>query len=269
MAEHRIDPSFGSDAAENYERYFVPAIGRPVAEMLLSAADLRPGERVLDVGCGTGVVTRLAAERVGPDGTVAGLDPDPGMLAVARAAAPPGSAVEWHQASAGSIPLPDGSFDAVLCQMSLQFVPDRAVALSEMRRVLAGDGRLALNVPGPASPAFESLAEAMGRHVSPESDGFVRAVFALHDEDEISDLLRDAGFRDVEVVAETGELSLPAPKDFLWQYVSSTPLMAVVAEVDEEARTALEAEVLDRWREFEDGGRMTVRQRLVVATGRR
>ncbi len=269
MVEHHYDPSFGADASENYERFFVPAIGRPVAEILLSVAALRPGERVLDVGCGTGVVTRLAADRVGGDGEVTGLDVNPGMLAVARSAAPPDFEIEWCEASAESIPLPDETFDAVLCPMSLQFVPDRPAALREIRRVLVPGGRVTLSAPGPASPLFESLAEAMGRHVAPEAVGFVLAVFALHDETEIEGLLRDARFGDVEVSAEMVDLSLPAPKDFLWQYVASTPLAAVVAEADEEARAALEREVVDRWREFEDGDRMSLRQRLVLATARR
>lgn len=269
MVDHHYDPSFGADAAENYERFFVPAIGRPVAERLLSVAALRPGERVLDVGCGTGVVTRLAAERVGPEGVVSGLDVDPAMLAVARSVAPPSSGIEWHAASAESMPLPDGTFDAVLCQMSLQFVPERLAALEEMRRVLAPGGRLVLNVPGPASPPFESLAEAMGRHVSPEAVGFVQAVFALHDETEIEGLLRDAGFRNVEVTAETGELTVPAPKEFLRQYVGSTLLAMVVAAADGEARAALERDVIDQWRGFEDGDRMIFPQRVVFATARR
>lgn len=268
MVEHHYDPSFGADASENYERFFVPAIGRPVAEILLSVAALRPGERVLDVGCGTGVVTRLAADRVGGDGEVTGLDVNPGMLEVARSAAPE-LGIEWCQASAETMPLPDETFDVVLCQMSLQFVPDRPAALREMRRVLAPGGRLILNVPGPAAPMFEFLAEAMGRHVAPEAVGFVLAVFALHDETEIEGLLRDAGFRDVEVSAKMVDLSLPAPKDFLWQYVASTPLAAVVVEADEEARAALEREVVDRWQEFEDGDRMSLRQRLVLTTARR
>ena len=75
---------YGSNAAENYERYFVPTIGTVWAIALLDAAELQSGERVLNIACGTGVVPRLAAERVGPKGTVAGLDINPGMLAVAR-----------------------------------------------------------------------------------------------------------------------------------------------------------------------------------------
>lgn len=72
--------AYGGSAPENYERYFVPAIGRPLAEQLVAAAALRAGERVLDVACGTGVVARLAAGRVGPAGSVAGADVNAGML---------------------------------------------------------------------------------------------------------------------------------------------------------------------------------------------
>ena len=82
--------SYGGSAAENYERYFVPTIGLPLAKDLVEVAALQPGDRVLDAACGTGVVTRLVAEALGAKGSVAGLDVNPGMLAVARSAAPPG-----------------------------------------------------------------------------------------------------------------------------------------------------------------------------------
>src|SRR5215207_11707155 len=121
--------AYGGSAPENYERYFVPVIGAPLATDLVDVAALRPGERVLDVACGTGVVARLAAERVEATGTVAGIDLNPGMLAVARSVTPPGMVIEWHQSSAEAMPLPDEAFDVVLCQLGLQFVPDKLAAL--------------------------------------------------------------------------------------------------------------------------------------------
>ncbi|NIX00730.1 MAG: methyltransferase domain-containing protein, partial [Phycisphaerae bacterium] len=141
MPRQHFGRAYGGNAPENYERYFVPAIGAPVADDLIEVAALRPDERVLDVACGTGVVTGMASELVGDGGVVAGLDVNPGMLAVARATTPSDATIEWHEASAEAMPFPDGSFDAVLCQMGIQFIPDKDAALSEMRRVLAPGGR--------------------------------------------------------------------------------------------------------------------------------
>lgn len=151
---------YGGNAAENYERYFVPTIGAPFATALLNAAALQVGERVLDIACGTGVVTRLAAEQVGQQGAVAGLDVNPAMLAVARSVPSSGAAIEWHEANAESLPLPDGSFDVVVSSLGLQFVTDKTSALREMRRVLAPEGRLAIATVGPTPPLHDSRAGA-------------------------------------------------------------------------------------------------------------
>jgi ubiquinone/menaquinone biosynthesis C-methylase UbiE len=266
MTTQALAPPSAAAPPENYEHYFVPAIGLPIARSLIRAAMLRPGERVLDVGCGTGVVARLAARQVGSVGTVAGLDPNPGMLAVAAAVTPSSLEIGWHQAGAESMPLPDRAFDVVLCQMALQFVRDRGQGLREMRRVLADLGRIALNVPGPAAPPFEILADAMARHLGSEAAGFVRTVFALHETAELEALLADAGFRQPATSADTHDLRLPGPAEFLRQYVWSTPLAGIVNDASEESRAALETEVVMAWQRFGDGAGMRYRQRVVTAT---
>ena len=202
-------------AAENYQLYFVPAIGRPAAMGLVEAAALRPGEDVLDVACGMGVVARLACEAVTPGGTVAGLDVNPGMLAVARASTPAHLSIEWIESPAEEMPLPDGRFDAVLCGLGLQFFADRERGLREMRRVLADEGRVALSLPGPIPPVFQLLESGLANHVGPEAAGFVAAVFALHDADELSELLDRVGFGTTRIEAEEVTLRLPAPGAFL------------------------------------------------------
>lgn len=83
-----------TEAAQAYEALFVPALFEQWTPIVAELAQIRPGERVLDVACGTGVLARHAAQRVGPGGQVVGLDPNPGMLAVARQHAP---AIEWRQ----------------------------------------------------------------------------------------------------------------------------------------------------------------------------
>jgi hypothetical protein len=113
------------------------------------------------------------------------------------------------------------------------------------------------------------MADALARHVSPESAGFVHAVFSLHDADEIRALAEGAGFADVEVRAEPIELRLPSPGDFLWQYVHSTPMAGVLAEVDEEDRRALERDFTRRCRDFVQDGALAGAVRMSTLTARR
>lgn len=263
------EESFGANAAENYERFFVPSIGAPVADDLIATADLQPGERVLDIACGTGVVTRLAAERVGAAGSVTGLDIHPGMLAVARSATPPDLSITWQEGDAESLPFPDGAFDVALCQMGLQFVSGKLTALREMRRVLKTGGRVLVNVPGPKPPLFAILTDALSRHLSPQAAAFGDRVFSMHDVDELKELMRSAGFRNVEVEARPKPLRLPAPADFLWQYIYSTPLAEAAAEAGEARRAALERDVCTQWQEFAVDGSIHLEVGMTTATARK
>src|SRR5262245_42240190 len=139
MSQQMDWTAYGGNAAEIYEHHMVPAIFGPWAEDLLGLAVPQAGERVLDVACGTGVVARLAAQSVGPSGTVVRLDLNPGMLMVARTLRlPPSAQIEWREGNVSAISLPDGAVDLVLCQQGLQFFPDRPGALREMRRVCWG-----------------------------------------------------------------------------------------------------------------------------------
>lgn len=269
MTEPTFSNSYSQNAAENYERYFVPSIGRPVARDLVEAAALRPGERVLDVACGTGIVARLAAEQVGPGGAVEAVDPNPGMLAIARTAASSDASIAWHEAPAEAIPLPDESFDVVLCGMGLQFFSDRFAGLEEMRRVLEPGGRVVASLPGPTPPPLEAMAESLSDHVSPEVASFVHAVFSLHDPDEVRALATDAGFRDVEVRSGAVALRLPPPADFLWQYVHSTPMMGLVGEIGQERRAALERDYAQRCEPFVEDGVLAGPVRMTTLTARR
>ena len=134
---------FVGSVPENYERYLVASIFAAWADDLVEVAALQPSERVLDIACGTGIVARTAARKLGSGGRVVGLDLSAPMLAVARTAATAeGMTVEWREGSAAKLPLPDGAFDIVFCQQGLQFFPDRPAALREMFRVLSPRGTL-------------------------------------------------------------------------------------------------------------------------------
>jgi ubiquinone/menaquinone biosynthesis C-methylase UbiE len=258
---------YQGSAPENYEKFFVPAIGAPLAADLVAAAALRPGERILDVACGTGVVTRLAAARVGGSGAVAGLDVNPGMLAVARSAAANDASIEWYETSAEAMPLADGSFDVVLCQMGLQFMPNKVQALKEIRRVLGPGGRVVLNLPGPIPELFVAMREALAQHIGPQCARFVDVVFSLHDGEQLEGLMSEAGFSGIAAGRAQKTLRLPPPEDFLWQYVHSTPLVALVGQAGEAQRAALSRDVAARWKKFAAGDALALEVGVTTVSG--
>jgi len=233
---------FAGSIAENYHRYLVPAIFEPWAEDLVALAALRPGDRVLDVACGPGVVARLAARRAGT-GQVTGLDTNPGMIRLARSL-PSELPISWQEGSALQMPFPGERFDVVLCQQGVQFFPDRAAGLREMRRVLVRDGKAVLAVWGPIeqSAGFAALAAALGRHVSADAAAAARSPFSLWSIDELSDLLEGAGWRNAGIQSRERMLHFASPAEFVLQYVWGSPIAAVIGKPD---ASGLEAVVRD------------------------
>jgi SAM-dependent methyltransferase len=260
---------FTGTAAENYQRDFVPAIATPVSRELLRVADLQPGERVLDVACGTGLITRLAAEQVGAQGVVTGVDIAPDMIDVAKnVPAPGGAAIQWRVADAAALPIADASVDVVLCQMGLMFMENRAAAIAEMTRVLAPSGRVVINTPGRIQPLFATLERSIVDHISPDLGGFVGAVFSMHDPDAVAALLREGGLREVSARVATATFRLAAPAEFLWQYINLTPMAALVQQAPESAKAAMEKQFVDGVQPHVVDGTMVVEQPMVIATGR-
>jgi ubiquinone/menaquinone biosynthesis C-methylase UbiE len=234
MAPHEAWQVAGS-AAEAYQRHLVPTIASLWAADLIDRAAPRPGERVLDVACGTGVVARLAAERMG-SGRVVGLDINSGMLAVARSL--PADAtrpIEWHEGSALALPFSDDAFDLILCQFGLQFFPDKPKALGEMRRVLAPAGRIALSVFTVIehTPASHVLADALDRHFGTGASQTKRSEHSLSDKQELRELATAAGFGNVAIETVTQTIRFPSAREFVRVQLSATPLSYLMAGMDD------------------------------------
>jgi SAM-dependent methyltransferase len=232
-------------APEVYERELVPAVFGPWAPIVVELAYPLPGERVVDIACGTGIVARVAAARVGATGAVMGVDLNPGMLSVARSVAAtnaqPGAPIQWQEASADKLPFPDGSFDIVYCQLGLQFFADRAAALREMLRVLGAKGRLALMVWRGIgeSPGFAALAEILERNIGQAAAVIMRAPFGLSDAGELTNLVGAAGFRGVMVQHRVGKVQFPSVEQFVLSYVNGSPLAGPVSQANDAAREKL------------------------------
>jgi hypothetical protein len=152
--------------------------------------------------------------------------------------------------------------------MGLQFVPNKLAALKEMRRVLIDGGRALVTVPGPMPDLFSVMVDGLARWIGPEAAGFGRMVFSLHNAEELRHLFLEAGFSVVDVSSATARLEVPGPQDFLWQYITSTPMAEMVRNADQESRDALERDIVEQWQRFCTNGGMNLEVRVTTAIGR-
>lgn len=259
------------NSAEAYERYLATAFS-PWADALTAAAELTAGDRALDVACGTGIVARHAARRVGAGGTVVGLDVNEAMLAVARSvSAGCEPSIEWRQGDAAYLPFPDRQFDAVFSEQAVQFFPAPLEALREMRRVLAAEGRAAISVCRPIAfcPAYIALADALERFVGPDAAAMMRSPFSRWGVNEVRALFSDAGFERVRVRIEVASLRYPSAREFLRREAASSPLAPVVNTLDEKRRDGLVRELESALADHtdDDGVVCGVESYVIVARG--
>jgi SAM-dependent methyltransferase len=211
------------EAAELYEAAFVPGFFAQWAPLLCDAAGVGPGHEVLDVACGTGIVARTAAERVGPAGRVVGVDLNEAMLTVARRVAPQ---LEWRQGDVAALPMPAAAFDRVLCQMALMFFPDRTAALREMARVARPGATVGLLVPSrlELQPAFRPLLEMIAGHAGPDARSLLSTYFVCGDQEEMLATVKGAGLAAPDVSTFEGIYGAPTVADAVRTEIDSTPL---------------------------------------------
>jgi SAM-dependent methyltransferase len=196
-------------AAEVYESFFLPALFGQWALKVADAAGIRSGERVLDVACGTGALTRAASELTGSAAMVVGLDVNEGMLAVARRKAPE---ISWRHGRAEALPFERDSFDAVVSQFGLMFFEDRRGALQEMLRVLRPGGQLAVAVWDALerSPGYVAMVELLRRLFGEPAADALRAPFVLGDRDLLRSLFAEAGIAGTQITTHSGTACFPS-----------------------------------------------------------
>jgi SAM-dependent methyltransferase len=231
------------EQARAYDDVFVPALFAQWVPTLLRTADVTPGQRVLDVACGTGAAARQAAEIVGPGGGVSGIDLNPAMIQVARERSP---ALDWRVADACALPYDDRTFDVVLCQSALFFFPDPLRALREMVRVLRAGGVVALQTYAglDEQPAYGPFVRAVVRHAGEGARSLLGTYWSRGDAGELGSLVSAAGLEGVHAEGTLGVARFPSLDAFVDTEIRTTPLAgridgATYAAVLEDVRTTL------------------------------
>ncbi len=260
-----------SAGARSYECFAEKYMGQWAPD-LIECAELQPAERVLDLACGTGLLARLAADCVGPKGSVTGLDINAEMLAAARARQSHAkAAVRWIESSAVAMDLADASFDVIVCQQGLQFFPDREAAVREMLRVLVPGGRLALSVWKSPSPYNTAVGDALERFLGGDIAARYRAgrLRGVPKAGALRDLMVGAGFHAVEVQARTMTIRQPAFETFVLGHLDGHPVARAITALGDDERGEFARHVKAGLSEYAEGDGVAYPDEANVVTARR
>ncbi|GHA59000.1 ubiquinone/menaquinone biosynthesis methyltransferase [Amylibacter ulvae] len=250
---------------EIYENTMVPLWFERWAKALLAQVALQSGERVLDVACGTGVTTRIAKRDVG-DGRFVGLDINAGMIEKARTLAPDMD-IEWIESDVVGTAFRSNDFDAIISQHGYHYFPDQPAALAEFHRLLAPSGRIAMSIWDGHSPYTQALCAAVETHISPQIAAKQRSQRETPSADELIAHLRDAGFRDVEVIRQELAIKVPLAREFVPLHLGSMPIAGAFQSLATSQQEALIEDVEQRLAAFVQGDQLVYVDVVNVVAG--
>jgi ubiquinone/menaquinone biosynthesis C-methylase UbiE len=239
------DAAFVGSIPANYDRYLGPLLFEAYADDVAERVVVTPGMRVLEIACGTGVVTERLVRRLGGQGAVAATDLNEPMIAYARQKPFGGSGVEWRPADGTKLPFDDRAFDAVVCQFGLMFFPDKVAGVREAFRVLKPGGRYLVSTwDSFAHNAFGRIAhETIGSFFPSDPPDFYQVPFSLHDTGVVRGWLESVGFRDVECDAVSKVGASPTAADAAIGLVDGNPVYNAIMQRDPTALSGIRAAV--------------------------
>jgi len=229
---HDRNVLFQGAVPENYDRYLGPVIFEPYAEDLASRLAGMEYDRVLEIACGTGIVTRRLRDALPATTEIVATDLNADMFEFAKRKFKNGENVRWQQADASALPFSDASFDAVVCQFGFMFVPEKAAAMRESYRVLRSGGVFLFNVwdSFAANPFAEIAHTTIASFFDPDPPKFYEIPFNLHDSKLVRELLQNAGFEKIESFVETKPSRSRSAKEFATGLVRGNPVGAEATE---------------------------------------
>lgn len=224
--------AFIGSIPENYDRYLGPVLFEPYASEMVGRLNVSEGASVLELACGTGIVTRRLRDRLPPSARLMATDLNEAMINYAARKFRPEEAVEWKQADATALPFADESFDAVVCQFGLMFVPDKETAIREAYRVLKPGGAFLFSVwdaieQNDLAHIAHTTISTFFEHDPPK---FYEVPFCLHDPEVIRSLLAGAGFREIKLSLLTLPSVSPSALEAAKGLVEGNPVIVTLNE---------------------------------------
>ena len=241
MAESKSFEFAGQSVSNSYDTVLVPLLFEAWAERLLETLPPESSWSVLDLATGTGIVAEKIARRLAGAGSVVGVDVSAEMLALAkRRCSKYEKVAHFHQGPADSLPMVDGTVDAIYCQQGFQFFPDKHAAAREMRRVLRPDGKVAVSAWCPVEQCdlFGLICSALRQCDEAEIAQMMALPFDHMPADQLADCFSDAGFGNVEIETCTMPLVFPDGVEQAMGAVFATPIGPRLAALppDKQAR---------------------------------
>jgi ubiquinone/menaquinone biosynthesis C-methylase UbiE len=265
------DVEFAGSIPAAYDKYLGPLFFEPYAEDLAARLHASENSSVLELACGTGILTRILRDRLPRSVALTATDLNEPMMRHAAAKFTGNEAIVWKQADACSLPFPDEAFDAVVCEFGVMFVPDKALCAREARRVLKPGGVFLFNV-------WDSLAEnplgnipheTIARFFEKDPPAFYQVPFGYYDQTEIKRVLEAAGFREVRIEVVRKESGTARVEDAAFGLVQGTPVSVAIGERDASLLSVI-TEAVARALEKEFGGpTFSAPQSAIVVEARR
>jgi ubiquinone/menaquinone biosynthesis C-methylase UbiE len=225
---------FSGSIPAAYDRYLGPLLFQPYAEDLAARLPPKKTSSVLELACGTGILTRVLRSHLPSTVKLIATDLNEPMFRRAAAKFNKSERVQWLEADACDLPFDDRTFDAVVCQFGIMFVPDKALAAREAYRVLKRDGVFLFNVWD--AMKHNKLGQLAHRtitsHFKKDPPTFYQVPFSYHNRTEIRRILKQAGFRDIKtgVIAKLGKAN--RAEDVARGLVEGNPVAVTITKRD-------------------------------------
>jgi len=237
--------AFVGSIPENYDRYLGPILFDPYAADLVTQLSVTENASVLELACGTGILTRRLRDRLGQNGKLIATDLNDAMLACAAQKFEAAERIEWKQADAGDLPFTDQFFDAVVCQFGLMFFPDKEKAVRETFRVLKPGGTFLFNVWDTIeqNDLPHAAREVISEFFEDNPPDFYELPFSFHDPEVIRSLLTTTGFSNIKVKRLSLSAIAASAREVAKGLVHGNPIISSINERNASSVPAIEAAV--------------------------